>query len=397
MKVLYFLGSFPNLSETFILNEIYELEKRGHNVAVFALNKSDDDIKHKELDELDLDVYYADQPGIKNIRELLSPKLMNKEILKNIVFFGNPKYHTAILHRAKQGIEFVNSLDYEIDHVHGHFISKDKITAQCIADYFNVGCTATGHAFEFFADPNKRWMKMILDKLDHVVTVTDYNKRFIQREFDYEKDISVIPVSIRTDKFEPQHDEKENRLVSIARLVEKKGLRYGIRAIKELKKCFPEIEYHIIGSGPLHQELQKEIESNNLEENVKLLGNVSDERLIKEVKESQLSLLPCIIASDGDRDSGPMVIKESMAMETPVISTDISGIPEIIDDGEDGILVSSKNVDELSDAIKELLESEEKRKQMGKRARKKVEEKFSLEKQVDSLERVFEKVSKDGK
>ncbi|AEM57715.1 hexosyltransferase [Haloarcula hispanica N601] len=391
MNILYYLGSFPKLSESFVLNEIYELENRGHNVVVFALNNPDEDIEHEEYEELDVPVRYADAPSYIDVIDLVSSKVIHPRVLQNAVFKASPKRHAVAFHRSKQCIEFVGEQNLDIDLVHGHSASLERFPGRYVASYYDVPFTVTAHAADLYDNPNRKQLEHIISKVDHVVTISEYNKNYIESEITDISPINVVHAGIRPKKFEPSSLIADMRILTVSRFVEKKGLPYAIEAVSKVIDQFPDLEYHIVGSGEMEDELSMQINNHNLNDTVKLLGNVSDERLVTEFDKASCFLLPCIVAESGDRDGIPVALMESMAMQTPPISTNVSGIPELIDHQQNGLVVEPKNTDGLAEAISSILSDSEKQHRFGEAGREKVAQKFNVEHEADKLKSVFKK------
>lgn len=392
LGVLYYVGAFPKLSESFILNEINELHIRGHNIAVFAQKVPNETITHEEYEDIEVPIYYADasytdflqlfskipiQMALDNATKGLFKQFSLKQVGHNL-FLG------------KQCAEYIESLDFDIDVVNAHFASPTRIRAMLAARHHNIPCTVTAHAVEIFSSPNVPQIKYICDSMDHVIVPSEYNQNYLREEIGIENDITVVPATTQVDKFESSAPTIENRLLTVARLVEKKGYMYGIKAVNSLIDLGYDVEYHIIGTGDRKDRLQHQVEEYGIEENVKFLGHVSDERLQKELSEAAVFILPCVIAEDGDRDAMPVVLKEAMASETACVSTTVSAIPELITDRHDGLLVPEKEPDELASVIQDLLNNPEKRKEIATNGRKTVHNKFDISDSVDTLIDVFE-------
>jgi glycosyltransferase involved in cell wall biosynthesis len=249
----------------------------------------------------------------------------------------------------------------------------------------------TAHAADLYHDPNKEQLEHIVSKADQVVTISEYNKNYIESEITDTTRINVVHAGIRPEKFEPISSTVGTRILTVSRFVEKKGLPYAIEAVSKVVDQFPDLEYHIVGSGEMEDEIRGRIDKCDLDDTVELLGNVSDERLIAEFDEASCFLLPCIVAESGDRDGIPVALMESMAMETPPISTDVSGIPELIDHQQNGMVVEPKNIDELAEAVSTILSDPEKQRQFGEAGREKVKQEFNVEHEAAKLESVFKK------
>jgi glycosyltransferase involved in cell wall biosynthesis len=398
MNVLYYLKNFPKLSQSFVLNEISELERRDHDVAVFALRDPDEAIQHSEYAELDVPVRYAQWPKVVDVAELLAPEVLNRRVLRRGLYRAHPKHHAKSLHLARQCIEYIDELEWSVDLVHGHFAHPNKLPATYAAAYHGVPCTLTAHAYEIFREPDLRMLRILLDRTDRVVVPSRYNRSYLREHFGVETPIDVVPATTRVSKFEPTDREVPSRILTIARLVEKKGVVYAIEALARLTEAHPGIgyEYHVVGSGEREGVLRRRAADLGIGDRVTFLGNVSDERLHRELDEAAAFVLPSVITADGDRDSSPVALKEATAMATPCVSTTVAGIPEIVEHGSDGLLVEPRDSAALADALATLLADDGLRRAMGNRARESVAAKFGLGAAIDGLEASF-RAAMDGR
>ncbi|WP_081985490.1 glycosyltransferase [Natrinema salifodinae] len=391
MNILYYLDEYPKLSESFILNEIAELDARGHNVAVFALNNPEENITHSEVKNLQIETYYAKKPSYSNITDVADPRIRNlglREFVRNEV---KPKHAAYHLHLALQCVDFVNALPYEIDIIHGHFATHTKLGGRYAANYFDLPFTVTAHAYEIFLHDQRDTAKQVLTAVDQIVVPSEYNKKFLKEILGVDNLFNVVYATTDVDNFTPTDDECPKRLLTIARLVEKKGYEYSLQAVSRLVDEYPDIEYHIIGEGPLKDDLIELTTELGISENIQFLGHVTDDRLHQELNEASIFVLPCAIAKNGDRDVIPVALKEAMAMETPCISTPISGISEMIKDNENGILVPDRDSEELAQAMATLFETPEQRRRLGTAGRETIARKFDIESAVDDLTATFKK------
>ncbi|MBX0325908.1 glycosyltransferase family 4 protein [Halomicroarcula sp. F13] len=392
LGILYYVGSFPKLSESFILNEINELYNRGHNIAIFALNDPGENITHEEYQDIEVPIYYADD-SYTDFPRLLSKKPAQMALSDTTNGFFKHFSLKRIGHNlllGKQCSEFIESLDFGVSVVNAHFASSTRIGAMLAARHHGIPCTVTAHASEIFCSPNVPQIRYICDSMDHVIVPSEYNRDYLRKEIGIENNITVVPATTQVEKFEPSAPTVENRLLTVARLVEKKGYPYGIEAVDNLIKQGYNVEYHIVGTGDRKDWLQQQVKEYGIGDHVKFLGHISDERLQKELSEASVFVLPCVIAEDGDRDAMPVVLKEAMASETACVSTTVSAIPELITDGHDGLLVSEKESDKIASAIQELLDNPEKREDIAENGRETVHNKFNICKSVDMLIEVFE-------
>jgi glycosyltransferase involved in cell wall biosynthesis len=385
---MYFVGEFPKLSESFIINELYELDQRGHNVSVFSIRRPSERVTHDEAEEMNLTVHYGEIPSFKSLPELFSKHVLNSSVLRRAAFIDDPLYNAKCLHLGKQLIKAVNA-EGGVDMIHGHFAGPNRLAVTHAAAYLDIPCTVTAHANEIFSDPDIQRLQRVCSRFDHVVVPSEYNKRYLREEIDVDTEMSVVPATTDVEKFEPSADCVSGRVLTVARLVEKKGHEYAIDAVAQLVEQGYDVEYHIVGSGEREEFLRERVRERGVEAYVEFLGHVSDERLNRELQEAELFVLPCVIASDGDRDVIPVVLKEAMATETACVSTTVSAIPEMITDGHDGVLVEPNDAEAVANAVSGLLDDPSRREQLAKNARNTVETKFDIRIAVDKLENVF--------
>jgi len=393
VNIVYSVHTFPKLSESFVLNEIHELERRGHNVAVFAMREGDESIRHTELDGLEADIYYAGVPSVSDAVTVLSSPVMDKRVLSRAFFPAWPHHHAYYLYLASELCRFVDRLDWAPDVIHGHFAIHQQFAMTYAAERYGTAATVTAHAYEIFHDPDRPTLARLFDRMDRVIAPSEYNKRYLLEELDVEVPIDIVPATTSVDKFQPGLNEVENRLLTVGRLTEKKGIRDALEAVSELSEAYPTLSYHVVGTGEEDTALKRHVDQLGIADSVEFLGNVSDDRLLREYDEASVFVLPCVIAANGDRDVMPVVLKEAMAMETPCVSTTVSAIPELIEDGTNGLLVPPHDPDSLARAIRSLLDGRDLRERLGGAGRHTVERKFDISICVDALETTFERAA----
>lgn len=389
MNLVYFLSYFPKLSESFVLNEIYELERNGHDVAVCALENPEDRIVHEEFEKLDVPVHYVARPTYSDCTELLSTKVVHARVLGDVLHYPSLRQHAANLFRAKKCIEFIESIDLDPDHVHSHFAYASKFAARYVSDHFSVPFTITAHAADLYKQPVGGYTGRLLDSADRVITISEYNEKHIRHRFTRDTPIDVVRAGIRPEKFSSTGTTVSNRVVTISRLVEIKGVSDALEAVRIAAREIPGLEYHIIGSGEQKPDLVRTVDRLGIENNVTFLDEVSDRRLITELDEARCFLLPCVVARSGNRDGIPVALMEAMAMKTPPISTDVSGIPELIDHRRNGLLTRPRSPEAAAQALLELLQNDSTREAYANQARKTVVSEFNVAHETKKLESAF--------
>jgi len=384
MKIGYILGLFPKLSETFVLNEIVELVRMGHEVHIFSLFQPKENLIQPEVKEYNLleRTYYPPSYLRLGIELLKFDSLFfykNRNVLNKFYCIAFARYFSKIIEKL------------DLDILHAHFANEPAYTAMLISKLTGIPFTFTAHAFDIFINPDVKALKERTENASAVITPSYYNKNYLHdlTGVDWDK-IHVVRACTNIERFKTIKKDKSNfRILSVGRLVEKKGIEYAILAIKELIKDYPKIQYRIVGSGPLESELKGLVKSLNLENNVHFLGNLEGDLLMDELSKATIFVLPCIKARNGDLDVCPLTLQEAMIVKIPTISTNISGIPELIENGKEGFLVEPKNVEQLTNIIRILLEDENLRKRLGENGREKAEKEFNIHKEVGKLVEVW--------
>jgi colanic acid/amylovoran biosynthesis glycosyltransferase len=183
--------------------------------------------------------------------------------------------------------------------------------------------------------------------------------------------IRILPVGVRMDEHPPLAfaNRSARTILSVGRLVEVKGFRYGVEAFAAVRKEFPEAEYLIVGQGSGSAELLSLARELGVAEGLKLLGPQSGERVAELYGRASVFVLPSIRARDGAEEGQGLVLQEAQASGLPVVSTLVGGIPEGVREGETGFLVPQKDPDALADRIRRLLGDADLRERMGRSAR----------------------------
>ena len=412
MKVAYILNSFPVLYNSFTVNEMLRVSEKSVEIIGFALKRS----HHKTFNENSLKIeqnihYICDYlPGLKpniamlvnkygmiikrhiskslynSIGKLLFKNTLSKPELEKYIYYDG--WNVFAYERIAQII-----LNNKVDVIHAGFGNRPATAAMVLSQLTGIPFTFEGHAYDLFVDfPFKKEKIQLASK---IFTISNYNKSYLINELGcMSSKVSVIRVPINQNFCEtiPQVSRKEFQLVSVCRLHPIKGLSVAIEAIATLVDDFPDIRLILIGNGSLESELQQLCKKFDILKNVIFYGSAGNEEALKIVSESAIFVLPSVIAENGDRDGIPTSLIEAMYLKTPVISTTVSGIPELIEDGVEGYLVEPRDVYMLSDRIKKLVENKQLRKKMGERGKQKIRKEFYSEDCEDVLIREWSNI-----
>jgi glycosyltransferase involved in cell wall biosynthesis len=299
----------------------------------------------------------------------------------------------ATEHYFRMAAEYFSEFSKEQEILHRHFGTNSIV--YYLAKKMHLPYTVTTHAWDIFANERYEHIDFVLRNAARIITISDFNREYLIKNMGLKKEkIEVVRMGIDSAKFTSLKTKGSlRRILSVGRLIEKKGFEYAIDAVAQLVKKYPGIEYTIIGSGPLEPELRTQIMGYGLENRIRIKSGISNEKLFEEYEKAGLFILPCIQAKDGDMDGIPVVLMEAMAMEKPVISTRISGIPELIRSEENGFLVDQKDSKALAFAIDNIFSGKMDLEMIGKNARNTITECFNLKEQVEQMNRIFEEVT----
>ncbi len=394
MKIAFILSKFPAVSETFILDEITGLADRGHEIDIYSLVEGDDPKSHQDIEKYNLLTHTYYRPSmpsdfilvfikglflfLKNFSK--NPKIMLRTL--NVFKFGTKALSFSLVYSA---VPFLPEKSYDI--VHCHF-GPNGLTGVFLREVGAIkGKIVTSfHGYDlskYVKEHGKKVYDVLFKKGDIFLPVSSHLKaRLLELGCDEDK-IRVHHMGIKSEKF-PFRIRKvpEGELVkviTIGRLIEKKGIDYGIRAVRDLKEKQLKIEYNIIGDGPLRKDLERLIDELKLADAVKLLGEKPHKEVIDLLDEAHILLAPSITAKNADQEGIPVVLMEAMAMGLAVVSTYSSGIPELVEEGRTGCLTSERETGAIAEKVEHLIKHPETFERVTQFARTYIEENFEAE------------------
>ena len=411
MRIAFIVGQFPVVSETFILNQITGLLDRGHEVDIYADYPGNFSKNHQDIDKYKLleRTYYASRmPGNRFFRMLKSLGLLFANFYKDPVillrslnvFKYRNKYGSLTLLFAV--VPFLKKRpSYDIIHCHfgsngvkGRFLREiGAIQGKLIVTFHGIDITRD------LQEEGERIYDCLFEEGDLFLPISSrWKQRLIELGCN-EKDIVVHRMGINCRQFSFTLRELQAnspvRIVTIARLVEKKGVEYGIRAVAKLVRAKLSIEYHVIGDGPLREDLRQLIQELDANDTVKLLGWKQQQEVVEILNNAHIMLAPSVTSQDGDQEGIPVSLMEAMARGLPIVSTQHSGIPELIENGVSGFLVPEQDVDALAEKLGYLIEHPEVWPEMGRAGRVYVEKHYDINKLNNQLVEIYQKLLTD--
>jgi len=407
MKIAYFLNEFPSLSETFILNQITGLLDMGHEVDIFSRRQGKMQKVHNEVIRFDLlkhTTYLPPVPRNRVLRAIEGSFLIMRNlhvrpghILNSLNFFRFGKEAVSLV-TLFQTIPFLNKGPYDV--IHCHFGQNGNLAVRLREVGVISGKIVTAfHGFDLTSHVQKQGpgtYKHLFEVGDLFLPISErWKNRLIELGCKRNK-IRVHRMGIDLSslkKFERRNSKKESVIIlSVARLVEKKGINYGIEAVARLKNRLKELLYIIIGDGIMKDDLVQLIEKNHLQNNVKLLGWRTRNEIFNIMNNTDIFLAPSVTSRTGSQEGIPVVLMEAMAHRLPVVASRHSGIPEIVIDGQNGFLVDERDVAGLADKIECLIANPEACHRMGEEGRRLVEKHYDIAKLNQKLAQIFIKI-----
>lgn len=434
VHIAYILKGYPRTSETFITNEIRLLEKMGVGLSIFSVKKLEGQQNHAMVKDIKAPVTYLPQA------DPLSEARFSRWVIDNVPKFSDSHarlfrkrplaYLKVFLECLVMSVQYRNSVfdlprevffkeflqagfianalieSGQIQHLHAHFCHGSTTIALFASTMSGIPFSFTAHAKDIYLkelNPGNLLQKK-MQQAEFLVTCTGANEEHLKKLAPKGTKIHKIYHGLDTQLFANSVQEMPKRngtempiVLSVGRLVEKKGFDYLINACSLLKERGRHFKCQIVGGGDGYAEtLSNLIKALGLEDTISLLGAVTQEELREIYQQATLFALPCLVVDNGDRDGIPNVLVEAMAMHVPVISTDISGIPELIEDNINGLLVPEKNAVAMADAIERLLLSPELRQQLGNAGRTRVCKDFDSQVTTLDLKDLFMAQVTDG-
>jgi colanic acid/amylovoran biosynthesis glycosyltransferase len=402
INLAYLAPEIPALSATFVYNEILELEKLGFSVLPISVHQPAVFAQDKKLDNLVSKVIhlYATPKTLliqENVRYLIQHPVRYLKTL-SMLFCDMRKVGLLTHTSLGLGFRFFYSVvlaqhitKNNIQHIHVHFAHIPADIAMYAAALSNLSFSVTAHANDLF---ERGWLlPEKVNRAKFFATISEYNREFLRLQGCDISRVVVVRCGVDVEQF--QSREKTNssavpKIGFIGRLVEKKGVEDMLFAACELKKQGVGFKLLLAGSGPLLNHLTKlAVKLDLSEQDIVFLGAIAHADVADFLKQLDVFVLPCVKDVNGDMDGIPVVLMEAMLCGVAVISTQLSGIPELVIDKETGLLVEPHNTVELAQAIQAIISNSTLAQQLNTMAIAKVKKEFNLQDNVLQLSKLF--------
>lgn len=384
-RIGYILKVYPRFSETFVVTEILGREAVGDDISIFALRPTTDTRFHPELARVKAPVQWIPRPSkVSGFWEQMRASLTNETIRANFTRIL-PELSTLAASDVIQGITLAErALAEGVTHFHAHFASLAGRMAWVASNLTGIGYTVTTHAKDIFHEEvDREWLWRICAGAEQVIAISQFNRRYLE-EVLAGTDATIVlrynalelerfPFSAtatadgaaagETVSAETATEAAEGaaacetglrdalQIAAVGRLVPKKGFGNLIDAARQLKDQDVDFRVKIAGEGELEQQLKAQIAELDLANEVEMLGPLTQAEVTELNRAADVFVAPCVPAEDGNMDGLPTVVLEAMAVGTPVIATAVTGLPEVIRNGESGVLLEPGDVHGLAQAL----------------------------------------------
>lgn len=386
---------WPRLSETFIAQELLGLERRGLRLHIVSTRKSTDAAVQAEAREIRAPVLQLPERIPDALRFLSAatrlPGFPRAFRLLTLDLVRDPSADRIL--RFLQGCATAVSLPAEVGRLYAHFLHNPATVTRYAAAMRRIPWCFSAHAKDIWTTSDRDKRIKIADA-DWGVTCTAHNlERLVALAPEPERvslvrhglDFRRLPAPRRDRPPRDGTDPRDPvRLLSVGRTVEKKGLDTLVDALALLPADLHWRWTHI-GVGPLTEELRRRVADRGLDDRVVWRGAVPRDTVTATALESDLFVLPCRHARNGDRDGLPNVLMEASAVGLAIVSTRVSAVPELIEDGTNGLLVPPAAPEALAAALRRLARDPNERSRLGAEAAERVRARFDCESGIDRL------------
>ena len=387
----YVLWDFPKLSETFILTELLELERRGVRIHVFAHAAPANEPMHASVRRLQAPVTYFPAISATTVRReaLTLGRHLGRRRIAAAVAVARHATEPKTLGRAITLAHWIEQ--HEIGHLHAHFATAPSSTALATHRLAGVPFSFTAHAVDVYGPGvSQSGLAQKLRAARFAVTTSDHCLRHLRRLEpgahlirNYNGlDLGVFPFATRTPETPPL-------VLGVGRLEEKKGFEDLVRACSLLLRQGRDVSALVVGDGALRKQLEELARELGIAEAFRFAGALPREEVVPLYRRAAVVAVPSVIASNGDREGLPTVLVEAMAAGAPVVATNSVGINELAEHERTSLLVREHDPPGLAASIRRILDEPVLAHSLAQAARAEVEEHFDVRKSAARLHELF--------
>lgn len=390
-RVLYVVSLFPSWSETFIVREIRALAEGGVDVRVLSLKRPAGGLVQADAAAL-LDRSRHPQGLPTALRASLRAAVSRPRAVLGATAailadtWRSPSAMAKSLAALVRGLEHLDWLrEFDPEYIHAHWSTYPSTAAWALARTLSRPFGFTCHAHDVFV--NRQLMARKLADAALAVTISRHNVEWLGRNVSpLARRLEVVHCGVDLDRIEWRPDGRSGDLIlAVGRFVPIKGFDTLIDALALVRQRGRRFRCRLIGDGPLRAGLEARVRKLGLGHCVEMPGALPQESVRAALDEAAVFALPCQVAPDGSRDGIPVALMEAMAAGCAVISCPVSGVPELIADGEHGLLVPERDPSALAQGLVRLLDDAGLRRRMATAARHRIERDFDARKEARRL------------
>lgn len=399
-RIGYIIKMFPRLSETFILNEVLELEAQGLELRIFSLKRPVDKVFHAEAGRVKSPIVYLPESLWRSPLQVAAGQVgawrRFPRAWRHLFRNTYRRARSGDLLAFSQACCIVRHLD-GIRHLHAHYASVPARVALLVQRMTGATYSITTHAKDIFQnDPfGSSKLRERMCRASFIVANSRFSAEHIRQGLKAQADVRVVYNGLDLSLFRKRTQLPGRPLIlSVGRLVEKKGFADLLAVCRCLKERGVAFEATIVGTGVLSPVLKEQIRALDLGDSIALAGPMPHEELRELYARAAVFVLACKPAADGDRDLLPNVIKEAMAVGVPVVTTRLGGIEELIEDGVSGLLAAPGDTPALAAQVQSLLENPDLARRLSANARLTIEQRFDRKKNFAVLKAALEEAGR---
>lgn len=393
-SILYLVSRFPNIPETFVVNEWWTMATR-FDMEFASLVRMRETTLHAQTARLLPQVHFAPLLGratlTANVKQLRRRPRRYLGTLARVLAGSFRRPNGGL---AKGAVAFWKAARFaevvevrQIAHIHAHFISHSATTAWVISELTGVPFSVTAHANDLYVRPALLDEKLADARF--VVTISEFNREFIRNECRTPRAVELVHCGVDTDLFSFRQRSTHRRLVCVARLEPTKGQVDLLRAFDIARRELDGLTLDVIGDGADRGRLERLSRELGISEAVRFAGALPTEQVREALAEAEVFVLPSVRHPSGRMDGIPVALMEAMACGLPVVATRLSGIPELVVHEETGLLTPPESPEHLAAAVCRLARDPALASRLAAGARERVRLQFDLATEGERLAALF--------
>ncbi len=397
--VVYLVSRFPKVTETFILDEVVGLRRRGLDVRVLSLLRTQEEVVQPGAAELVATTRYGSRSPLRLLGAQLHWARRRPRLLADLWAAVLRYNRSSAGELAKSVVTALVAADWarelegrRPDRLHAHWATHPALAAYLVGALLELPYGVTAHAHDLYGENG-----MLAEKLraaDLVVTISEFNRALLRERLggDAER-VRLLHCGVDRDLFRPTPGRSGRldplRLLCVASLTDYKGHRHLLEALELLHARGVRVECTLVGDGPLRAQLVEQVRALGLQDDVRLLGRRTAPEVRALLHECDVFVLPSVRTPGGMMEGIPVALMEALASGRPAVATRLSGIPELVEDGGNGLLVPPADPPALAGALQRLAEDDGLRGRLAEHGPRTIADAFDQQANVEQLLRWF--------